>query len=94
VEQRWDGETVELVVGVRLWTRRPLLSALVCFAKEFEPNPVVRRRNRPTPASCFTSNTDNACRERTGGAREKVVTGTEHEREDSGFGREDATATV
>jgi hypothetical protein len=43
---------------------------------------------------CFTSNTDNACREQTGDAGEKDVRGTEQEREDSGFGREDATATI
>jgi hypothetical protein len=43
---------------------------------------------------CFTSNTDNACRERTGDEGEKDVRGTEQEREASGFGREDATATI
>jgi hypothetical protein len=37
---------------------------------------------------------DNAHRERTGGAEEKVITGTEREMEDSGFGHQDATATI
>jgi hypothetical protein len=39
-------------------------------------------------------NADNTHRERTRGVEEKVVTGMEREMEDSGFGRQDATATV